>query len=121
LLEFYQELFRLRNLNYDGGVKRPKYIGVLTNDLVYSRLAPGVLDELRRQTPRNDKGRLKHHLHRRLTEDVGHPKLLQHLSAVTALMKACDKWDQFKAMVDRALPKYRRLPLFDGLEPEAEL
>jgi hypothetical protein len=64
---------------------------------------------------------LIHHLHRRLTEDVGHPKLLQHLSAVTALMKACDKWDQFKAMVDRALPKYRRLPLFDGLEPEAEL
>ncbi len=119
--EFYQELFRLRNLNYNGtSVKRPQYIGVLTNDLVYSRLAPGVLDELRRQTPRDEKGRLKHHLHRKLTDDVGHPRLLQHLSALTALMKACDKWDQFKAMVDRALPKYRLLPLFDNLEPENE-
>jgi hypothetical protein len=118
--DFYKELFRLRNIKYNGTVKRPQYIGVLTNDLVYSRLAPGVLDELRRVIPRDDKGRLRHHLHRRLSEDIGHPKLLQHLSAVIALMKACDRWDQFKAMVDRALPKYRRLPLFDGPEPDLE-
>ncbi|HWF37344.1 MAG TPA: P63C domain-containing protein [Candidatus Acidoferrales bacterium] len=114
--EFYKEMFRLRNIPYRADVKRPQYIGVLTNDLVYSRLAPGVLDELRKKTPRDEKGRLKTHLHRRLTEDVGHPKLQQHLSAVTALMKASDSWEQFKPMVDRALPKYKRLPLFDGLE-----
>ncbi|MBZ5501775.1 MAG: P63C domain-containing protein, partial [Acidobacteriia bacterium] len=116
--EFYQELFRLRNIPYKEDVKRPQYIGHLTNDLVYARLAPGVLDELRRQTPRDEKGRLRTHLHRRLTEDLGHPKLLQHLSAVTALMKVSDTWRQFKSMVDRALPRYKRLPLFDGLEPE---
>jgi P63C domain len=114
--DFYKEMFRLRQIPYRTDVKRPQYIGVLTNDLVYSRLAPGVLEELRRVTPRDDKGRLKHHLHRRLTDDVGHPKLQQHLSAVTALMKASDTWKQFKPMVDRALPKYKRLPLFDGLE-----
>lgn len=116
--EFYKELFRLRNIPYTGTVKRPQYIGHLTNDLVYARLAPGVLDELRRRTPRDDKGRLKTHLHRRLTDDVGHPKLLQHLSAVTALMKASDNWRAFKAMIDKALPRYNRLPLFDGLEPK---
>jgi hypothetical protein len=117
--DFYKELFRLRKLPYDGSVRRPKYIGHLTNDLVYSRLAPGVLDELRRLTPRDEKGRLKHHLHRRLSEDLGNPKLLQHLSAVTALMKASDGWDQFKTMLDRSLPKYRPLPLLDGLESKA--
>ena len=63
---FYREMFRLRRIRYDGSVKRPGYIGHLTNDLVYARLAPGVLDELRRRTPRDDKGRLKQHLHRRL-------------------------------------------------------
>jgi P63C domain-containing protein len=115
-VEFYRELFRLRGIPYKEDVKRPQYIGHLTNDLVYARLAPGVLDELRRNTPRDDKGRLKHHLHRKLTEDVGHPKLLQHLSAVTALMKASDGWKAFKALVDKALPKYKRLPLFDGIE-----
>jgi hypothetical protein len=61
---------------------------------------------------------LKSHLHRRLTKDLGHPKLLQHLSAVTALMKASDSWRQFKLMADKALPRYKHLPLFDGLEPK---
>ena len=116
--EFYRELFRLRSLPYTGAVKKPQYIGHLTNDLVYARLAPGVLAELKRLTPRNDKGRLKHHLHRRLTEDIGHPKLLQHLSSVTALMRASDTWNQFKILADRALPKYKSLPLFDALESE---
>ncbi len=119
--DFYKEMFRLRKIPYREDVKKPQYVGVLTNDLVYSRLAPGVLDELRRLTPRDEKGRLKTHLHRRLTEEVGHPKLQQHLSAVTALMKASDSWEQFKPMVDRALPKYKRLPLFDELDSKDKL
>jgi len=118
--DYYKELFRLRGIPYTGTVRRPQYIGHLTNDLVYRRLAPGVLDELRRLTPRDEKGRLKNHLHRRLTEDLGHPKLLQHLSAVTALMKVADTWKQFKPMVDKALPHQTRMPLFDGLEPKEE-
>ena len=115
--EFYKELFRLRGIPYKESVKRPQYVGHLTNDLIYARLAPGVLEELRRLTPRDEKGRLRSHLHRRLTEDLGHPKLLQHLSAITALMKASDSWRVFKPLLDRALPRYKRLPLFDGLEP----
>ena len=114
--DFYRELFRLRSIPYTGSLKRPQYIGHLTNDLVYARLAPGVLEELKRVTPRDDKGRLKYHLHRRLTDDLGHPKLLQHLSSVTTLMKASDTWSQFKLMVDRALPKQVALPLFDDLD-----
>lgn len=116
--DFYEELFRLRNLRYDGSVKKPQYIGHLTNDLVYSRLAPGVLTELKRVTPRDQKGRPKQQLHRRLSGDVGHPKLLEHLASVTALMRACDTWDQFKKMIDRSLPPYKALPLFDGLEAQ---
>src|SRR6185437_14345846 len=50
--EFYKELFRLRHLPYNGTVKSPRYIGRLTNDIVYSRLAPGVLEELKRVTPK---------------------------------------------------------------------
>ena len=101
---------------YDGSVKRPQYIGHLTNDLVYARLAPGVLVELKRLTPRNEKGRLKQHLHRRLTQEIGHPKLLQHLASLTALMRACDTWEQFKKLVNRSLPKQKLLPLLDAAE-----
>jgi len=56
--EFYQELFRLRGLEYPtDSVKRPQYFGWLTNDIVYKRLAPGVLEELKRVTVKNDAGR----------------------------------------------------------------
>jgi hypothetical protein len=117
--DFYREMFRLRGIPYTGSVKKPQYIGHLTNDLVYARLAPGVLEELRRVTPRNDKGKLKHRLFQRLTDDVGHPKLREHLASVIALMRAADTWDQFMPMIDRSLKRYTVLPLFEGHDEDA--
>lgn len=105
--EFYEQMFRLRDWQYiPFSVKRPGVIGKFTNDLVYERLAPGVLEELKRLTPRDDKGRTKHRYFQRLTEDVGHPRLREHLTAVIALMRASTKWDQFYRMLQRALPRY---------------
>jgi hypothetical protein len=111
--EFYEEMFRLRGWQYvPFSIKRPGVVGKYTNDLVYERLAPGVLEELKRITPRDEKGRTKHRYFQRLTEDVGNPRLREHLSAVIALMRASTKWDQFYRMVQRALPKYgEQMPL----------
>jgi hypothetical protein len=83
---------------------------------VYDRLAPGVRAELNRLTPRDEKGRLKHKLFQRLTDDVGHPKLREHLASSVALMRASDDWDGFARMLDRALPKHPDMPLFDSLD-----
>ncbi len=105
--EFYKEMFTLKDWNYDPStVKRPSVIGTYTNDIVYQRLAPGVLDEIRARTPRDEKGRAKQHYHRWLTEEVGHPRLQEHIAAVIALMKAASTWRQFISMLNRALPKY---------------
>lgn len=111
--EFYQEIFRLRGWQYiPFSVKRPGVVARYTNDLVYERLAPGVLNELRRKNPTTKPGRRKHKLFQWLTEDVGHPRLREHLASVIALMKASTKWDQFYRMLQRALPKYmEQLPL----------
>lgn len=104
--EFYQELFRLRGWQWKGmHVNRPSVVGHWTNDLVYERLAPGVLEELRRKEPPDEKGNRKHHLHRWLTEDIGHPRLAQHLHAIIALMKAFPSWGAFHRAVQRAFPK----------------
>jgi hypothetical protein len=108
--DFYQELFRLRNIPFKGSVKRPQYVGHLTNDLIYDRLAPGVRQELNRLVPRDEKGRLKNKLFQRLTDDVGHPKLREHLASVITLMRANDSWMTFKKMIDRALPRYGDTP-----------
>jgi len=105
--EFYEHLFRLKGWQYmPFSVRRPSYVGTLTNDLVYSRIAPGVLEELKRLTPKDSKGRRKHRYFQRLTEDIGHPKLREHLASVIALMKATTTWNPFYRMLQRSLPQY---------------
>lgn len=103
--DFYEELFRLRGWDMNDIRSRPGVVGRWTNDLVYSRLAPGVLTKLQEITPRDDQGRLRNHLHRRLSHDVGHPELLKHLHAVISLMRASQHWDQFYELLQRAFPK----------------
>lgn len=115
--QFYEELFRLRGLNFPrDGVKRPQYFGHLTNDIVYARLAPAVLEELRSATPRDDRGRRKHHFHRRLTDDIGHPKLREHMAAVLTAMQLSEDYDDFIQKLDRVRPRYdETLPMIiDG-------
>jgi hypothetical protein len=105
--EFYKEIFRLNSWTYPRlSSKRPSVIGHWTNDLIYNRLAPGVREELHRVTPRNAKGRLKHKLFQHLTDDIGHPRLREHLTAVIALMRASDRWSDFMTKMDRALPRW---------------
>lgn len=115
--EYYKELFRLRGLKFDGTLKspQPRYIGTLTNNIVYSRLAPGVLDELKQINP-SVKGQRKHKHFQWLTENIGYPKLMNHLSAVIALMKVSTDYDMFISLLDRALPKQEYYPLFDGYQ-----
>lgn len=111
--EYYAELFRLRGLNFPrDSVKRPPYFGHLTNDIIYKRLAPAVLDELKRTTPKAPNGRPKHHLHRRLTPDIGHPKLREHMASIVTIMKLSDGYEDFKRKLDRVHPRYdETLPL----------
>jgi hypothetical protein len=99
--EFYQELFRLRGLHYPSElVKRPQHFGVLTNDIVHKRLAPDVLEELKRVTPKNESGRRSHHYFRKLTTNVGYPKLKEHLGAVVAFMQVSDTYRDFISKLD---------------------
>ncbi len=105
--EFYENYFRLRGWQYQPlTLKRPSVVGKDTNDIIYDRLAPGVRQELVKLTPKDEKGRLKQHLHRRLTEDIGHPKLREHIASVITLMKVTSTWNGFVRLLERALPKY---------------
>ena len=104
--EFYQQLFRLKSWPGPDGAKRPSVIGHYTNDFVYERLAPGVLEELRARNPTLTTGYRRNRHHQWFTPDLGHPKLKEHLAAVTALMRATPNWERFKRSINRALPKY---------------
>ena len=103
--EFYEQIFRLKRWDGPTGVRRPSVIGHYTNDIVYQRLAPGVLDELRRLNPTLPSGARRHRHHQWFTAEIGHPKLREHLAGVTALMRASSTWDAFKRSLGRAFPK----------------
>jgi hypothetical protein len=105
--DFYEEMFRLRGLEYPNGtVQRPRYFGMLTNDIVYARLAPGVLEELKRVTPKTESGRRKGKYFQWLTSNIGYPKLREHLGSVVAIMKLSKDWQNFYATLDRLHPRH---------------
>lgn len=104
--DYYREIFRLRGLDYPkDSVKRPQYFGMITNDIVYKRLAPGVLEELKRVTPRLMSGRHKEKLFQRLTQNRGYPKLREHLGAVVTMMQLSNDWHDFMSKLDRLRPR----------------
>ena len=103
--EFFQQIYRLKNWPWTGSSRRPSVVGKYIADIVYSRLGPGVLDELERLNPKTEKGGRSAKHHQWLTEDVGHPMLAQHLYAVTGLMRISVNWNEFKSLLERGYPK----------------
>lgn len=103
--EFYQQMYRLKKWPWTGtSTRRPQVAAKYTNNIVYARLGPGILDELKRINPKNEKGVRKAKHHQWLTDDVGHPQLAQHLYATIGLMRISETWDQFMDMLNRAYP-----------------
>jgi hypothetical protein len=105
--EFYQELYRLKGKEFPKDTSyRPRYIGLWTNDIVYNRLAPTVLDQLKLVNPKQEGGRRKHKFFQWLTSNVGYPKLREHLGSVVTIMKLSTDWHDFKAKLDRLHPRF---------------
>jgi len=105
-LEFYKEIFRLKGWTWNNG-KMSKAIGSITKDLVYSRLAPGVLDELQRKNPPNEAGNRKYRHHQWLTREVGHPALSRRLYELIGMARPYSpgEWDKYYHLIQRIFPK----------------
>jgi len=105
-MEFYKQVFRLKGWNWNAGKMSP-IMGNVVNDLVYARLAPGVLDELRKRNPANEKGYREHKHFQHLTSDLGHPALTRHLYELIGMARAFGwgEWDKYYELVSRAYPK----------------
>jgi hypothetical protein len=108
--EFYENIYKLKGWPWPGMQKnRYSVVAHYTRDLVYERIAPGLLEELEKRTPPNEKGRRPNKLHQWLTEDVGNPMLAQHLYSLMMFQRLAISsgfgWNRFVKMVDRVLPK----------------
>jgi len=123
--EFYEELFRLKGWALDKKtMKMPGVVGRYTNDIIYDRLAPGILDELKIRNPKlqNGKRATKHHTW--LTDETGYPALDKHFTGILALMRANTDWEHFKRSLERAYPRIgtqialKQLVMFDDNEKQ---
>lgn len=103
--DYYEHLFRLRGLPYppENSKYRPQYFGVLTNDIVYKRLAPGILEELKKENAKDEK---KGRLHQRLTPATGHPRLREHLVSAVTVMKLSRDYPDFIEKLNMIHPRY---------------
>lgn len=103
--DYYEELFRLRGLEYPPSNPRfrPQYFGTLTNDIVYKRIAPNILEELKKQTKKANKGTK---LFQSLTPNIGQQKLREHLSSVVTIMKLSDEYSDFIQKMNRLHPRF---------------
>jgi len=105
--DFYEEMFRLRGLPFPTGtVRKPQYFGLLTNNIVYDRLAPGIREELQRGVPRNEEGRPTAKYFQKLTQNTGYPKLRELLGSVVTIMKFSTDWKDFVSKLDKMHPRY---------------
>lgn len=111
--EFYQQIFRLKGWVFDPATMQgPRALANYTDDVVYKRLAPGVLKTLRDKNPiLGGKGKRKHKHFQWLTGEIGHPKLMAHLEGVKILMRESDTWEAFKTKLDKHYPIFETTEL----------
>ena len=108
--EFYENIYRLRGWPWTGMSKnRYSAVAGYTRDLVYERMAPGLLKELEEKSPKDEKGQRDNKLHQWLTGDVGDPMLASHLQSLLTLQRLAIAngwgWQKFMHMVDQVMKK----------------
>jgi len=110
--DYFKHLCRLRGVEMRPDMKLPSYFGTLTNNLIYRRIAPGLLKKLKER--RMERGRPSNKLFSWLSEDVGLRGLLLHMGTVVGLMKSNTDYAAFEKQLDAIAPIYPEYPgLFD--------
>jgi hypothetical protein len=107
-MSFYEQLYRVMGWKYDASsTARTAYVGKLTNKLIYEKLPPGVMEELKHRNPSDPETKRRQHKHHQLlTGNVGHPHLQNQIVSVTTLLRAtpAGKWKFFETLFNQAFP-----------------
>jgi hypothetical protein len=112
-LSFYKEIFRLWDIPFtpQNIRKKPQFIGHLTNRYIYNNLPKGtiILEELKKRTPKTEKGNYKYRLHQSLTKEAGRETLKKVLYSVEALASISRNKYEFERLINEKYGQ-RELP-----------
>ncbi len=108
--EFYENIYKLKGWSWPGMKKnRFSVVAGYTRDLVYERIAPWLLKELEKKSPKDETWNGPNRRRQWRTEDVGNSILAQHLYSLVMFQRLAlsnnYKWRRFINMVDKVLPK----------------
>lgn len=110
--DYFKHLCRLKGVELRADMRLPQYFGHLTNDLVWKRIAPGLLHALKER--KQERGNKSDKLHSWTSEELGRPELLLHLGMVVGIMKINTDYDEFHAQLNKVAPVFPDTPgLFD--------
>ncbi len=105
-IDFYKELFRLWGQPFNpNSIKRPSFVGRLTNKFVYEALPCGVLEKIKENTPKSKAGNYRYRFHQSLTEEIGREHVKNQIVEVTAIMSVCDTKEEFLAKFEKKYAK----------------
>jgi hypothetical protein len=120
---FFEQICRLKGIPFPkDDMRMPQYIGHIVNDLVYTRIAPGVLAELRTQNPViGPKGRRRGKFHQYATETVGVRKVINLVGRLEGMAYnfGFGEYDDYKRFVDRMIPSYGSATLASAADIKA--
>jgi hypothetical protein len=108
--EFYENIYKLKGWPWPGMSKnRFSVVAHYTRDLVYERMAPGLLRTLEEKAPKSEKGHRSSKLHQWLTEDIGNPMLAQQVHSLMMFQRLAIAngygWNRFVKMIDQVMPR----------------
>ncbi|RHZ37313.1 P63C domain-containing protein [endosymbiont GvMRE of Glomus versiforme] len=109
---FYKEIFRLWGLPFTvENIKRPGFVGTLTNELVYKNMPKGtiVLDKLKEKTPKTKGGNYRYRFHQSLTPEIGREELKKVIYTVEALASISQDREEFLALMKRKYSSSKEL------------
>ncbi len=111
--EFFRETYRIHGWEFKPGqTRRNPGVGKLIKHYIYGQLPQGVLAELERLNPRNEKWNRPRKHHQHLTESTGNVHLDRQINAVITLMKISQNRAEFEEYFERAFPPpQQKLPL----------
>jgi P63C domain len=110
-IDFFKEMFRVYGWPWPysegkyAGPLGPRYAGKLIKKIIFENLPPGVLDELERLNPPNERWQRKNRMAQLLSSEIGHPHVEKLVAVNTALFRVADNRTQYWRSYARAFPK----------------
>lgn len=110
-IDFFREMFRVYGWPWPDATKAykgplgPRYAGKIIRKVIFDNLPPGVLEELEKRNPANEKWQRKSRMAQLLTSEIGHPHVEKLVAVNTMLFRISDDRKAFWKAYSRAFPK----------------